>query len=223
MDMRAHISADPCGRLPREWYRQGALALAPQLLGRTLARRTLAGDVIRTRIVEVESYVAPHDKGSHAYGNRRTKRTETMFHDGGTAYVYLIYGMYHCLNVVAGGVDQAEAVLIRGVEPLTAADEQLMLANRTIKSGKRAVLSNGPGKLCQALVIDKQQDDADLVTGEDIWLEVGWPASTAHIRCAKRIGIPYAEEYVDKLWRFYIADNAYVSVVDKQAVSLLDE
>ena len=209
------------GRLPREWYRQGALALGPQLLGRTLVRR-IDDDVIRTRIVEVESYVAPHDKGSHAYGNRRTKRTETMFHDGGTAYVYLIYGMYHCLNVVAAEAEHAEAVLVRGVEPLTERDEQLMRQLRPVRSRKAADLSNGPGKLCQALAIDKQLDDADLVEGDAVWIEAGVPADTEQIVCAPRIGIPYAEEYAAKPWRFYIAGNPYVSVADKAAVPLVD-
>lgn len=208
-------------RLPRQWFRQGALALGPQLLGRTLARR-IGQEVIRARIVEVESYVAPHDKGSHAYGNRRTKRTETMFHDGGTAYVYIIYGMYHCLNVVAREAEHAEAVLIRGVEPLTEQDAQLMRQLRPVRSRKAADLSNGPGKLCKALAIDKALDDADLVEGSEVWIEAGTPAAVEQMVCAARIGIPYAEEYAAKPWRFYLAGNPYVSVADKAAVPLHD-
>lgn len=208
-------------RLAREWFRQEALALGPQLMGRTLARR-IDQDVIRTKIVEVESYVAPHDKGSHAYGNRRTKRTETMFHDGGTAYVYIIYGMHHCLNVVAREAEHAEAVLIRGVEPLTEQDEQLMRRLRPVRSRKAADLSNGPGKLCKALAIDKALDDADLVKGDQVWIEAGTPAGVEQIVCAARIGIPYAEEYVAKPWRFYVAGNPYVSVADKAAMPLVD-
>ncbi|MGZ9585444.1 DNA-3-methyladenine glycosylase [Paenibacillus marinisediminis] len=212
-------AALPGQRLPRSWYRQGALRLGPQLLGRTLARR-VEGGIIRTMIVETESYVALHDKGSHAYGNRRTKRTETMFLDGGVAYVYLIYGMYHCLNVVAASTDQAEAVLIRGVAPLSAEDERLMQQLRPLKSRKAAELSNGPGKLCRALAIGKELDGADLVNGEDIWLEAGTLVEPSRIVCAPRIGIPYAEEYADKLWRFYIEGHPYVSVAYQEAVPL---
>lgn len=208
-------------RLPREWFRQDALTLGPQLLGRTLARR-IGQEVIRTKIVEVESYVAPHDKGSHAYGNRRTNRTKTMFHDGGTAYVYIIYGMYHCLNVVANEVERAEAVLIRGVEPLTEQDALLMRQLRPVRSRKAADLSNGPGKLCKALAIDKALDDTDLVEGSEVWLEAGTPVDVEQIVCAARIGIPYAEEYATKPWRFYIAGHSYVSVADQAAMPLND-
>ncbi|WP_084159124.1 DNA-3-methyladenine glycosylase [Paenibacillus taiwanensis] len=207
------------GRLSRSWFRQGALPLAPQLLGQTVVRRTSEG-LIRCRIVETESYVAPLDKGSHAYGNRRTKRTETMFQDGGKAYVYLIYGMHYCLNVVAAELEQAEAVLIRAVEPLSPTDVAWMRIHRPIRSRKTADISNGPGKLCAALQIDKQFDGADLVMGKELWIERGIDIPYEQIVCATRINIPYAEEYADKLWRFYIAGNPYVSVVDKQAVPL---
>ncbi|MDK8182830.1 DNA-3-methyladenine glycosylase [Paenibacillus sp. UMB4589-SE434] len=207
------------GRLSRSWFRQGALPLAPHLLGQTLVRRTSEG-LIRCRIVETESYVAPLDKGSHAYGNLRTKRTETMFQDGGKAYVYLIYGMHYCLNVVAAEQEQAEAVLIRAVEPLSQLDADLMRARRPIRSRKAADISNGPGKLCAALDINKRFDGADLVMGEELWIDQGIQIPYAHIACAARINIPYAEEYADKLWRFYIAGNPYISVVDKQAVPL---
>ncbi|WP_261378445.1 DNA-3-methyladenine glycosylase [Paenibacillus agilis] len=206
-------------RLPLSWFRQGALPLAPQLLGRTIVRVTDEG-VIRARIVETESYVAPHDKGCHAYNNRRTKRTETMFQRAGHAYVYLIYGMYHCLNVVAAEEGQAEAVLIRAVAPLTECDESIMKRYRSLSSNKFVNLSNGPGKLCRAMHIDKSFDGYDMIAGEEMWLEAGKPVMPEHILCATRINIPYAEEYADVLWRFYVADDPYVSVKDKQAVSL---
>ena len=219
-DMQQQVQL-PTGRskLPREWFRQGAISLAPQLLGRTLVRR-LNGEVIRAMIIETEAYAAPEDKASHAYGNRRTKRTETMFHDGGTAYIYLIYGMYHCLNVVAGFQDQAEAVLIRAAAPLSSADEQAMRKYRPIKSSKPADIGNGPGKLCRALQITKDLDDTDLIKSEQLWIEAGEPFAEADIVCAPRIGIPYAEEYVMKPWRFYVKDHPYVSIVDKSAIPM---
>ncbi|WP_225445825.1 DNA-3-methyladenine glycosylase [Paenibacillus arenosi] len=206
-------------RLPLSWFRQSALPLAPQLLGRTIVRVTDQG-IIRARIVETESYVAPHDKGSHAYNNRRTKRTETMFQKAGHAYVYLIYGMYHCLNVVAAQEGQAEAVLIRAAAPLTEHDESIMKRYRSLNSNKVVNLSNGPGKLCRAMHIDKSFDGYDMMDGEEMWLEAGKPVWPSRILCAPRINIPYAEEYADVLWRFYVADDPYVSVKDKQAVSL---
>ncbi|UHA75937.1 DNA-3-methyladenine glycosylase [Paenibacillus sp. 481] len=207
----------PTERIDRALCRASALELAPLLLGATLARRTEDG-VVRSRIVETEAYGGAEDKGCHAFGNRRTQRTEVMFHDGGTSYVYMIYGMYYCLNVVAAQQDEPQVVLIRAVEPLTLADEQWMRQHRSIKSRKPADLCNGPGKLCQALSIDKAFNGINLLVSEELWLEAGaWPGEE-RIVCAPRINIPYAEEYADKPWRYYIADSAHVSVKDKNAI-----
>ncbi|MCY9515615.1 DNA-3-methyladenine glycosylase [Paenibacillus apiarius] len=207
----------PAGRYSRASYRHDAVTLAVTLLGSVLVRRTEAG-IIKSRIVETEAYVGPEDKGCHAYNGRRTARTETMFHDGGTAYVYFIYGMYHCLNVVANAIDHPEAVLIRAIAPETDGDEARMKQFRHIRSRKAADLCNGPGKLCQALQIDKQCNGIDMTQSEELWVEGGtWPG--AHrIMCAPRINIPYAQEYESKLWRFYVKEDPYVSVNDKQAV-----
>src|SRR5688572_1576351 len=103
-------------KLPRSFYQRGAIELAPALLGTTLVRRW-EGDELRMRIVETEAYVGPHDLACHA-AKGRTKRTEVMFGAPGHAYVYLIYGMYQMLNIVAAGVGDAQAVLIRAGEPL---------------------------------------------------------------------------------------------------------
>lgn len=204
-------------RLSRNTYGLDAVTLAYALLGSVLVRVTDQG-VIRSRIVETEAYVGPEDKGCHAYGGRRTSRTETMFHDGGTAYVYLIYGMYHCLNVVAGEADKPEAVLIRAVAPCTEEDEARMRKYRQSRSHKSAQLCNGPGKLCQALCIDKQLNGVDMRTSDEIWIKGGvWPGLD-NIVSAPRINIDYAEEYVDKQWRFYIQDDTYVSVRKKYEV-----
>lgn len=204
--------------LSRFLYRAPALTAAPLLLGQTLVRSTEDGE-IRCRIVETESYGGKEDKGSHAYGGRRTTRTETMFHAGGKAYVYLIYGMYHCVNVVTGAEDDPQAVLIRAVEPLTARDAELMTLYRgKIPAGKPANLSNGPGKLCRALRIDKSLNGAilDQPVGP-LYLEQGDRPESLPIVQSARINIPYAEEFADKPWRFYIRGNPYVSVIDKQA------
>lgn len=204
--------------LPPSIYKATALEAAPKLLGQTLVRRTEDGD-IRCKIVETESYGGIEDKGSHAYGARRTARTETMFQEGGACYIYLIYGMYHCLNVVTGDKDDPQAVLIRAVEPLTPRDAELMRIYRgKLPAGKPANLSNGPGKLCRALSIDKSLNGCLLNQMDGpLYLEAGADITDLSIVQASRINIPYAEEYAFVPWRFYIQGNPYVSVVDKQA------
>ncbi len=188
-----------------------ALEAAPRLLGQIIHRITPAGE-IRCRIVETESYGGAEDKGSHAYGNRRTVRTEMMFRQGGVAYVYLIYGMYHCLNVVTGPADDPQAVLIRAVEPLDTIDEQRMLALRPVPSKRKRTLCNGPGKLCLALDIDKSFNGVQLLgSGGTLRLEETLEMTNFEIECGPRINIDYAEEYTAKPWRFYIKNHPYVS------------
>lgn len=207
--------ASPGSLLPPEIYDLTALQAAPLLLGQHLVRRTEDGD-IRCRIVETESYGGAGDKGSHAFGGRRTSRTEVMFSPGGTIYIYLIYGMYHCFNVVTAAEGDPHAVLIRAVEPLTPGDAELMASYRGISVRKPSDLSGGPGKLCRALRIDKSLNGGRLdITGGPVWLEQGEPAETLDIVQAPRINIPYAEEYTALPWRFYIRNNPYVSVKDK--------
>lgn len=208
-------TAHPRQLLPPDLYRLPALQAAPLLLGQHLVRRTEDGEV-RCRIVETEGYGGIEDKGSHAFGGRRTARTEVMFSTGGTIYIYLIYGMYHCLNVVTAGEGDPHAVLIRAVEPLTPGDAAQMSAYRGIASKKPADLSGGPGKLCRALRIDKSLNSLRLdVPGGPLWLEQGDPPETLDIVQAPRINIPYAEEYAQLPWRFYLRNNPYVSVKDK--------
>lgn len=203
--------------LPPEIYTLPALEAAPRLLGQHLVRRTEDGE-IRCRIVETESYGGAEDKGSHAYGGRRTARTEAMFSSGGTVYIYLIYGMYHCVNVVTAAEDEPHAVLIRAVEPLTARDAELMARYRGTSVRKPADLSGGPGKLCRALRIDKSLNQSRFdVKGGAMWIEQGEPAESPGIVQAPRINISYAEEYAELPWRFYFQGNPYVSVVDPQA------
>ncbi|WP_342563758.1 DNA-3-methyladenine glycosylase [Paenibacillus sp. FSL R7-0345] len=198
-----------------ELYSLPALQAAPLLLGQHLVRRTEDGE-IRCRIVETESYGGAEDKGSHAFGGRRTARTDVMFRQGGTIYIYLIYGMYHCLNVVTAGEGDPHAVLIRAVEPLTSGDANLMRSYRGTAGRKPAGLSGGPGKLCRALQIDKSLNGLRLDAGDSpLRLEQGEQPETLDIVQAPRINIPYAEEYAQLPWRFYIRNNPYVSVKDK--------
>lgn len=206
-----------------EIVQMSALDAAPRLLGQIISRITPEGE-IRCRIIETESYGGAEDKGSHAYGNRRTARTEMMFRQGGTSYVYLIYGMYHCVNVVTGDIDDPQAVLIRAVEPLSNRDEQLMKQLRPTDSKRIQNLCNGPGKLCQALAIDKSLNGLNLLASgsllrlEDYHDSEDQPLA---IECGPRINIDYAAEYASKPWRFYIKDHTHVSAKNHTPTPLL--
>lgn len=201
--------------LPPAFYEVPALEAAPRLLGHTLVRRTEDGH-IRCRIVETESYGGVEDKGSHAYGGRRTARTEVMFGEGGTAYIYLIYGMYHCLNVVTSVINDPQAVLIRAVEPLTPEDEALMRKYRNAAAKRPVDLSGGPGKLCRGLRIDKSLNGQSLMELDGpLWIEAGRPLKNETIMQSPRINIAYAEEYAAKPWRFFLRDHPYVPLLDK--------
>jgi DNA-3-methyladenine glycosylase len=194
-------------KLPREFYtRSNVLKVARDLLGKLLVVPTPDRSRVSGVIVETEAYRGPQDRASHAFGGRRTKRTETMYQMGGTAYVYFVYGMYHQFNVVTNVADIPHAILIRALEPVEGIE--LMLRRRHGHSGR--TLTNGPGKLCIALGIDRQLDAANLL-GDRVWIEEGPKVSPRSIACGPRIGIDYAEEWVEKPWRFWIRDNPYVS------------
>ncbi|WP_223069335.1 DNA-3-methyladenine glycosylase [Paenibacillus caui] len=195
-----------------------ALEAAPLLLGHTLVRTTEDGE-IRCRIIETEAYGGIHDKGSHAFGGRNTERTRVMFGRGGMAYIYLIYGMYHCLNIVTGSEGDPQAVLIRAVEPLSERDERIMALYRGTKSRKAADVSNGPGKLCRALRIDKSLNGEPLTNRSGpLFLAPGQVQPDAEIMMGARINIPYAGEFASRPWRFFYKDHPYVSVKDKLAI-----
>lgn len=194
-------------KLPREFYtRPNVLTVARELLGKLLVVPTRDGTRVSGIIVETEAYRGPQDRASHAYGGRRTKRTETMYAIGGTAYVYFVYGMYNQFNVVTNVPDIPHAVLIRALEPVEGIE--IMRQRRQIHSDHQ--LTNGPGKLCIALGIDRMLDRADL-TGNMVWLEEGQPVRRSKIASGPRVGIDYAEEWIDKPWRFWIRDNPFVS------------
>lgn len=192
-------------KLTRSFYYQNGLELSKALLGKVLVHKTALG-TIRCIITETEAYMGVIDKASHAYNGLRSNRTETMYHKGGTSYVYLIYGMYHCMNVVANHTGIPEAVLIRGVVPYDEASKQLMLQLHPVKQEKH--LSDGPGKLCLAMSIDRSLDDVDLCArGADFFIaDAGIKISEEQILTAPRINIDYAEEAKDYPWRFYLSE-----------------
>ncbi|MBC8030606.1 MAG: DNA-3-methyladenine glycosylase [Pyrinomonadaceae bacterium] len=194
-------------KLPREFYtRLNVVSVARELLGKLLVVPARNRTRVSGKIVEVEAYRGPQDRAAHSYGGRRTKRTETMYGLGGTAYVFFVYGMYNQFNVVTNDRDSPHAVLIRAVEPVEGID--LMRQRRPGKSDHN--LTNGPGKLCIALGIDRKLDAADLL-GNKVWLEDAEQLPRSRILSGPRIGIDYAEEWIDKPWRFWIKNNPYVS------------
>lgn len=194
-------------KLPREFYtRDDTLKIARDLLGKILVVPTATGERVSGMIVETEAYLGAIDKAAHSFGNRRTPRTEMMFAEGGTVYIFFIYGMYFQFNIVAGAVDVPHAILIRAVAPR----EGIEIMRERRGQMKDANLTSGPGKLCIAFGIDKTFNGADLL-GEKVWLEQGETFSDARIASGKRVGIDYAEEFAEKPWRFWVKDNAFVS------------
>ncbi len=159
-------------------------------------------------IVETEAYSGPEDKASHAYNNRRTQRTKTMYLQGGVGYVYLCYGMHHLFNVVTGSKEVPHAILIRAVEPLHGVEE--MLKRRQMKVLKPS-LTAGPGALSKALGITKVHDGCSLLQSP-IWVEDhGICVSKKEIIASPRVGIDYAEEYKDMPWRFRLKNSIWTS------------
>ena len=195
-------------KLTREFYtRPDVLTVARRLLGQVLVVPARNGTRVAGIIVETEAYRGPQDRASHAYGGRRTMRTETLYRMGGTAYVYLVYGRYHQFNVVTGARGTPHAVLVRALEPV----EGIRRMRERRRSPSVHNLTNGPGRLCIALGIDGRLDGADLV-GPRAWIEGGARRiSPSAIACGPRIGIDYAGEWADKPWRFWIRNNPFVS------------
>ncbi|HSE24861.1 MAG TPA: DNA-3-methyladenine glycosylase [Pyrinomonadaceae bacterium] len=194
-------------KLPREFYtRSNVLLIARELLGKLLVVPHESGKRVSGMIIEVEAYRGPEDRASHAYGGRRTRRTETMYQSGGVAYVYFVYGMYNQFNVVTNTRDIPHAILVRALEPVEGLE--IMRARRHQQPDRN--LTNGPGKLCIALGIDRQLDKADLL-GDQVWIEDYSTVPRGRILKGPRIGIDYAEEWVETPWRFWIKGNEYVS------------
>ncbi len=189
-------------KLEREFYCQSSIRLAQELLGKILVHNG-NGDKISGRIVEVEAYMGMEDKAAHSYAGKRTKRTEVMYGIPGILYVFSIYGMYSCVNVVAGEVEIPQAVLIRAIEPIDGLNQMALNRYKKIyeflSKKERVNLANGPGKLCIAMGIDKSANGADLC-GDVFFLEDD--DCSPEIVSSKRIGIDYAEEAVDFPWRF---------------------
>lgn len=193
-------------KLTRDFYQNDALTLAPALLGKILVHEH-EGVITSGIIVETEAYCGPNDKAAHSFNNRCTPRTAIFFGDGGFAYVYLVYGMHCCFNVTANIAGRPECVLVRALEPLEGIDTMKARRNTTSIIN----LCNGPGKLCAALGITRELYGEDLC-GEKLYILSG-RESIFSVKTSPRIGIYYAEEYRNVLWRFYVEGSKYVSRV----------
>ncbi|HYA37072.1 MAG TPA: DNA-3-methyladenine glycosylase [Candidatus Methylomirabilis sp.] len=179
-------------KLPRAFYDRDTITVARELLGKFLVHETRGVERVG-RIVEVEAYLGPHDLAAHS-ARGLTKRTKVMFGPPGHAYVYMIYGMYFCMNVVTEREGHASAVLLRAVEPIKAIEER----------------TQGPGLLCRAMKIDKRFNGHDLISDG---FYIARPAATERFSIVKRprVGVDYAEHWARRPLRFYIKGSPYIS------------
>jgi len=184
--------------LPRAYFRRPTLQVARSLLGKYLVRQN--GRATRTgRIIEVEAYIGMEDRACHA-SKGRTARTEVMFGPAGVAYVYLIYGMYHCFNIVTERVGYPSAVLVRAVEDVDT-----------------RVLIDGPGRICRFLAIDRTLNRVDLTEGDVLWVEDrGERVAPLAITTGRRIGVDYAGVWANKPWRFRLTPSQKLKVKSKK-------
>jgi DNA-3-methyladenine glycosylase len=181
-------------KLNRKFFDRDTVVVARELLGKYLVRR-VGNKIVRARITETEAYCGIKDKACHA-SKGLTERTKIMFGPPGHAYVYLIYGMHHCFNVVTREVGYPEAVLIRSVEVVKMQNSKIKMKNDNSK-----FKINGPGRVCKNLSIDKNLNGVDVCLSKELWIEDGGE-KPPRIKQGKRIGIEYAGKWKDKLWRF---------------------
>jgi DNA-3-methyladenine glycosylase len=188
--------------LDRSFFERDTVSVARLLLGTELVLERASGAISRVRIVETEAYVGPDDRASHAFRGR-TRRTEVMFGPAGHAYVYLIYGFHSCLNIVTEDSDMPAAVLIRGAEPISNVDGR----------------TDGPGRLCRALGIDRGFTGQDM-TMPPLYVQAACSDASFEINCGPRVGVAYAGEWAARPWRFWIRANPWVSRPPKRSIGL---
>ncbi|MGH2540363.1 MAG: DNA-3-methyladenine glycosylase [Actinomycetota bacterium] len=188
--------------MPRSFFARPAVEVAPELLGRTLVRRMADDGRLAGRVVETEAY-EPGDPASHGY-RRMTARNATMFGPPGRLYVYFTYGNHWMMNVVTRSSGEGSAVLVRALEPLEGLE--VMAAHRGLD--RLSALCSGPGKLAQALAVDRSFDGADLVRGHGVWIETGSPVDPSAVATSGRIGVNAGAE---RPWRFAVRGDPFVS------------
>jgi DNA-3-methyladenine glycosylase len=186
-------------RLPRSFYARAAEEVAPDLLGKVLVRIFPDGSRASVRIVEVEAY-GPDDPASHGFRGE-TPRNAVMFGPPGHLYVYFTYGMHHCMNVVTGSTEEGSAVLLRAAEPLEGQEEMV------VRRGREGPLDlcSGPGRLAQALAVDRRDDGIDLVAGDGLWLEAA--SRVEPVAVGNRVGV----HETDRRWRYWLDGSPFVS------------
>ena len=190
------------------FLRDDVVQISKELLGKYIYTN-IEGVVTAGMIVETEAYMAPEDKASHAFGNRKTPRTELFYKEGGIAYVYLCYGIHYLFNIVTNEVNIPHAILIRAIEPKEGIEAMLLRRRKTKPSYN---LTAGPGSLSMALGINAKQNGVSVTSSSSIWLEdKGIKLKEDKVIASPRVGIDYAEEYIDKPWRFRIKDNPWTS------------
>ncbi len=190
------------------FLRRDTFGVARDLLGKLLVVPAPDGTRISGMIVETEAYLGTEDKAAHGYGGRRTARNEITYAEGGHVYVFFVYGMYYQLNLVTGPAEYAHVVLIRAVEPVEGID--IMRQRRGKMADKN--LTSGPGKLTIAFGIDRSYNGEHL-SGDRIWVERCKNFRKSEIVSGPRVGIDYAEEFVDVPWRCWVSGNPFVSKV----------
>ncbi len=203
---------DFSAKVKKEDFLRPPFEVAEEVLLGAYLCSNVGGQFVAGKITELEVYIGAEDKACHAYLNKKTKRNAVMFEEGGVAYVFFVYGMHNQFNVVVSEKGQADAILIRSLEPVSGVD--VMKQRR--KCEKCENLTTGPGKLCQALGITREHNGIDL-RGDEIWIS---PRDEKIIwQTTPRIGIDYAEEYRDKPWRYVIKENKFVSKTLKKRIS----
>lgn len=200
-------------KLDREFYNRDSVIVAKELLGKLLVHE-MDGHRVSARIVEAEAYMGITDKAAHSYGGKRTPRVEVMYGGPGYSYIFTIYGMHRCFNIVTREEGNPQAVLIRAVQPAEGiewmAHERYGKTFGELTRSQKKGLTNGPGKLCTSLSIGSSFNGVDLC-GNEIYVEEDGEQDIS-IVSTTRIGVDHAEEAKDYPWRFYIEGNEYVSV-----------
>jgi DNA-3-methyladenine glycosylase len=194
-------------RLSKNFYARDTIQVAQELLGKRLIHQLPGGTRLAGRIVETEAYLGVEDPAAHVFGGRRTERTEAMYAEPGTSYVYFIYGVHFCLNVSTVARDVPEAVLIRALDPLEGVER--MLAENPRSS--RELLANGPGKLCRALHIAREQNALDMTTSQILWIEEDGALMDVPVIEGPRVGIGDRHDAVHWPLRFGIEGHPSLS------------
>ncbi len=194
------------------YQREDVLKISRELLGKLLVTN-FNGLLTSGRIVETEAYNGINDKASHAFGGRRTRRTEVMFGAGGFAYVYLCYGIHHMFNIVTNDHGIPHAILVRGIEPVEGKNIMLERMHKTIFN---KTVGKGPGNVAKALGIQTIHTGYSLMSDELFIADDGFVVKESQIIASPRIGVDYAGEDAKLLYRFFIKDNPFVSRILKQ-------